>query len=236
MAWNELSRFSLLLLVAVIAGEARAQLYFRVDAGYSSSVRANFSDNSSNGFLICGDAACTSPGSFKDYGHAPVLEAGMGYAFSPAIRTDLVFGRRKYDLRTSDEGNPGSTFSADITSEDLMANGYYDFSMSGWKPYLGIGLGAARNKMSNLSLISLSVPASVDGGTRSNFAWAFMAGAGIPAWGKTTLDIGYRYINLWKVEIPPGPVTINGVVIPFPQYGGANGRVIANELTLGVRF
>lgn len=115
-----------------------------------------------------------------------------------------------------------------------MANVYYDFPGAGWTPYIGFGLGRSRNKIGTLSFDDgAAFFGSVPGGTRSSPAWAFMLGGSAPLSYNTVLDFGYRYIDLGKVEIPAGPVTVAGVVSPYP---GASGNLRAHEFTVGVRF
>jgi len=235
-----LKRWTTIALCALAlcgAGAAQAQLYFRGDIGASLSTSANFGDNESNNFLICGNAPCTVPGRFSDFGSAGVLDAGMGARIGPNARIEAALGYRNYALRAFDAGVPSAEFKANISSVSAMANAYYDFAGPGWVPYLGLGIGTAQNKIDTLSFTDgFSFFGSVPGGTKSNFAWSLMAGAGLPLSRDTTLDLGYRYMDLGKVEIPAGvPVTSNGVIVP-PPYGGATGNLRAHEFTIGVRF
>ena len=218
------------------AGTAQAQLYFRADTGYSKSTGANFKDNDPNLNLICGNAACQS-GQFDDFGGTVILSAGVGTRLNPNVRTDVTLGYRKYKLDQTDNGAPPTKFTADIKSLAVMANGYYDFSAGGVKPYAGIGIGAARN---NLGAISFDDGAgfrgNVPGDTKTGFAFAVMLGASIPLGQTLVLDVGYRYTDLGDVKSKTNaPVTVNGVVVP-PPYPGATGNLRANELVIGLRF
>jgi opacity protein-like surface antigen len=237
MAFKSWTTAAVFALAFSAAGAAQAQLYFRGDLGASISTNANFGDNDPNNFLICGNAPCTVPGRFSDFGNTLVLDAGIGSRLSPNARIEAMVGYRGYELRAFDSGVPSTEFRANITSVNAMANAYYDFEGRGWKPYLGLGIGTAQNKIDSLRFDDgFSFFGSTPGGTHSNFAWSFMAGAGIPLSYETTLDFGYRYIDLGKVEIPAGgPVTVAGAVTP-PPYGGATGNLRAHEFTIGVRF
>jgi len=219
------------------ADAAQAQLYFRGDIGASISTGANFGDNESSNFLICGNAPCTAPGRFPDFGNAVVLGAGMGARMGPNARIEAALAYRGYSLRALDAGAPAAEFKANISSASAMANAYYDFTGGGWVPYVGVGIGAAQNRIDTLSFSDgFSFFGSVPGGTKSGFAWSVMAGAGLPLSRDTVLDFGYRYIDLGKVEIPAGgAVTVNGVIVP-PPYGGATGNLRAHEFIVGVRF
>lgn len=237
MAFKSWAPVVFCMLALPAAAGAQAQLYFRGDLGTSLSTNADFGDNDPNNFLICGNPPCTAPGRFSDFGNALVLDAAMGARMSPNARIEAMLGYRSYAFRALDGGIPSTEFRANVTSVSAMLNGYYDFPGQGWTPYLGVGIGTSQNKIDTLSFDDgLSFFGSVPGGSRSDFAWSFMAGAGIPLSYSTTLDFGYRYMDLGKVEIPSGaPVTIGGVVTP-PAYGGATGNLRAHEFTVGVRF
>ena len=62
--------------------------------------------------------------------------------------------------------------------------------------------------------------------SRPILAAAFMAGVGIPMEG-WVLDIGYRFISMGKLKVDSDPVS---------GYDGATGKLMAHELTLGMRF
>jgi len=132
-----------------------------------------------------------------------------------------------------------SSYSADITSYNVMVNGYVDFPLQRTKtivPYVGGGLGYARNKIDDISNPNLPpLPpgsSTLPGGTKSGLAWQVSLGVGIQLAPKIILDIGYRYLDSGKIETSAGNVT--GF---FAQpYDGATGYLRAHELQLGVRF
>src|SRR5262252_4092998 len=109
------------------SGAAQAQLYFRGDVGASISTGANFGDNDSSNFLICGNPPCTAPGRFPDFGSALLLGAGMGARLNPNARLEAELAYRSYALRALDAGVPAAEFTANISSVSAMANAYYDF-------------------------------------------------------------------------------------------------------------
>ncbi len=229
--------FGAFLTALAASSVVQAQVYYRLDTGYSKSVGADIKDkNFAVDGIICGDAACTTPGSLKDVGSSIILGGGVGYRFNPNMRGDVTLGYRPtYKLDASDASSPPTKFKADVKSLSLMANGYYDFPLTSWTPYLGAGLGIAQNKVGTVSISdSTGLAATAPGGTKSGLAWAFMAGAGIPLSNNLTLDVGYRFIDLGKLEIASGDVTVAGFGA-FP-YSGATGKLRAHELTVGVRF
>jgi opacity protein-like surface antigen len=213
-----------------------AQVYYRGEVGYSQSFGADFKDKDPNAGLICGDAACSTGGSLDNFGGSAILSGGIGYRFTPNLRGDVTLGYRpSYQLNASDKGVPATKFSADVTSLALMVNGYYDLPLQGWTPYVGAGLGYAQNKIGSVSFNDgAGFIGTAPGGTKSGTAWALMLGAAIPAQPGVTLDFGYRFIDLGKVESAAGDVSVSGFTVP--GYGGAAGKLKANELFVGIRF
>ena len=93
-----------------------------------------------------------------------------------------------------------------------LVNGYVDlFTWNGVTPYVGAGVGFARNTMKDLKFHPSAVFTDAVTGvqtqlfsssgfsetnTKTEFAWALMAGASFDLSERTKLDIGYRYLNL----------------------------------------
>jgi len=205
----------------------RQPVYFRFDAGYSMSTGADLKDANPNAGIICGDPACTTPGKLDNVGGGPVLSAGVGYRFSESLRGDITFGYRYSRLNDTDASVPATRFKADVSSLTAMANGYIDFGRSGIRPYLGLGVGVSRNRVGTVDFDDgAGFTGTVPGGSKTDFAAAFMAGVGIPMEG-WMLDIGYRFISMGKIKTDADPVS---------GYEGATGKLMAHELTLGMRF
>jgi opacity protein-like surface antigen len=230
------------LLLAVLGGAfsapARAQgmsggalppspVYGRLGIGYSMSTGTDLKDNDPNAGAICGDAACSTPGKLKDVGGGFALQAGIGSQYRENLRGDLTFEYRRYVNDKTDAAVPATTFKLDVGALTFLANGYYDFSVGGVKPYVGAGIGFSRNRMGSTSFDDgAGFSGSLPGGSTTEFAWALMFGVGVPVSG-WVLDIGYRYVDLGKLKIPADSGT---------GYGGANGKLMAHELMLAMRF
>ena len=236
------SRLAAGAVLLATACAAQAQLYGRVDLGYSRSVSANIEDNNfAQDGVICGDVNCTAPGSISDVGSAFLISGGVGWRFTPNIRADGTVSYRtgyKIDASVPDGLGGTSSINSDVSSWNVMVNGYYDFDLSWGKPYVGAGLGWAGNKTDNLAVTNAAFPGivlSAPGGTKSGFAWAVMGGVGIPVSSALTLDLGLRYTDLGKLATPTGAVLVNGIPTGF-TYSGASGHLRAWELTVGVRF
>jgi len=224
------------------AGAAQAQLYGRVDLGYSSSTSADIQDNNfALDGVICGDAACTTPGKITDVGSAFLVGGGVGWRFNPNFRIDGTVAYRggyKVDASVPDGFGATNNIKSDVTSWNLMLNGYYDFALTWGKPYLGAGIGWASNKVDDIMVTNAAFPGialSAPGGTKSGVAWALMGGVGIPLSAALTLDLGVRYTDLGKLATNVGPILVNGTPTGF-TYSGASGHLRAWELLVGLRF
>jgi opacity protein-like surface antigen len=233
------------LLLIVAAGASHAQPYWRADAGYSGTVNAGIRDNNfASDRHICGPS-CATAAELDDIGQSVVLSAGVGWRLSRNLRADVEFGYRGwYELKDSDASL--SKFSADIVSVSALLGVYWDFAVN-WgqaRPYLGAGVGVASNKIDPItetrSLVgqgmlgtdSLTVP----GGTWSGAAWSLMAGIQFPLDRRLTVDAGYRYVDLGRIESDPGSLTCAPTPCQGITYSGMSGRLRAHELMLGLRF
>jgi opacity protein-like surface antigen len=221
------------------AGAVQAQLYWRVDAGASFSTSADIQDqNFPADGLICGDLNCTVPGQIKDVGTSALLSGGVGWRFNQNFRIDGTVAYRGW-YKINETMPDQTTFKGDVSSWNIMANGYWDFVLAWGRPYVGAGIGWASNKVDDISGTNPVIPGitvGAPGGTKSGFAWALMAGVGIPINPNITLDIGGRYVDLGKLETDAGVLTANGIVVPGFTYSGAKGNLKAWELTVGLRF
>lgn len=92
-----------------------------------------------------------------------------------------------------------------VKSHALMLNGYYDVTkLSSYvTPYVGLGLGVARNEISEEKRFSTdtgSLVNKVEGTNKNKFAYNVMLGTKIHATDSVFFDLGYKYINLGKLE------------------------------------
>jgi len=73
---------------------------------------------------------------------------------------------------------------------------------------------------------------TLPGHTTNEFAWQLSIGAGFQLTKSLILDVGYRYLVSGKIESSSG-VTAGALVVP---YNGATGKLVTNELQVGLRF
>ena len=145
----------------------------------------------------------------------------------------------------------GVNQSIKLQRSTVMANGYVDLGKwSGFTPYVGAGVGLAILRTSgsvtytkpdgtpyavfvdpkNLAVTPLTplvYDQSFVGNNphRYNLAWSLMAGVGIDVAPHTTLDIGYRYLNLGKSQGLPAQ---NGKVF--------SKTIVEQEIRAGLRY
>ena len=212
---------------SIAATHAQAQMYWRVEIGYSKPNDAEFKDNNFNDAgNICRDASCSEPGTLHKIDGSSIVGGGIGYRFGKNLRGDLTLAYRGF--YSLDDRTFEADYSAGITSTTLMANGYYDFTAGGIRPYVGAGVGVARNETDKLIQdFRTGFANTFSGATREDPAFALMAGIGIP-YSTWTLDIGYRYVEMGKFE--------TGNLARLGVSSGHTGKLRAHELTLGARF
>ncbi len=109
-----------------------------------------------------------------------------------------------------------------ISSMVLLANAYLDLgTWNGLTPFVGVGVGMTQNKVSGVTdngfatntvtastflgaPVGSSATSSTFGtaanGTKSNFAWALMAGVAYDVSPNYKVELGYRYLNLGKMQ------------------------------------
>ena len=168
---------------------------------------------------------------------------GIGYAFTNWLRADVTVDHR-FDSNAkgvSSGSNYVHGFSTDalkLESTTALFNGYVDLgTWSGVTPYIGAGIGFARNNFhdyytqvtcitdlcrANFSEARLTMPA----GNKNNLAWAVMAGAAVDIAAGFKLDLGYRYVRIGDAKTE---LDIDG-------YGFKVKPLDAHEFRVGFRY
>ncbi|WP_269931422.1 outer membrane protein [Aminobacter sp. HY435] len=182
-------------------------------------------------------------GSFSS---APIMGVGVGYKFNDYLRGDIgVEYRGAADFNALDRvertpGGPGNVYTNDYSGKKsewlLLANAYADLgTFYGITPYVGAGLGASRNTISNFRDVNELFNGGGYANTTSkwNLAWALHAGIGIQATERMTIDLGYSYVNLGDAQ--------TGTIYNFdPSYAPVSGitfkNIASHDLKLGVRY
>jgi opacity protein-like surface antigen len=181
-------------------------------------------------FYVRADAGGSFPtGSDLDgFDSSPVFGAGIGFSPLPFLRTDVTLTYRSdYPGAATDTTLPGVALNekSDIKSLVGMINAYYDFpTFASVTPYVGGGIGAARNELGTTTISSGGTQlASINGSTKTNFAWQVGAGVAFSVLPTIAIDVSYHYLDAGKFE----SATFAGST--------ASGRLKAHEVTAGLR-
>jgi opacity protein-like surface antigen len=209
------------------------------------------------GWYLRGDASYVDYVGRKDRGDAIVDQAfdrttldagwaaggGFGYKFLNFFRADVTVDHRFY-ADVEGRGSPvafGTDSRLDrgrLESTTGLVNGYLDLgNWSGFTPYVGAGVGAAMNRLSEytgevtclvatcgtIGAVSVS---RLDERKTYSLAWALMGGVAVDVGGGFQVDVGYRYVNLGEARI---------------RLAGSNTAtrgddIEAHEVRLGLRY
>ncbi|OAF05026.1 cell envelope biogenesis protein OmpA [Bradyrhizobium centrolobii] len=185
---------------------------------------------------------------------AGIFGVGVGYRFNNWFRADVTgqyrgnanfhgFDRTSYtDTGTVQYGS--DTYSASKSEILLLANAYVDLG-TWWcvTPFIGAGIGASRNTISNFTDHGVngtaafgSVPgfASATSASKWNFAWALHTGLAYQISPNVTLELGYSYVNLGDA--------VTGELVNKDGVGAGQNHVMtfkditSHDLKLGVRW
>jgi opacity protein-like surface antigen len=237
--------FALIGASPAFAQIAAGDIYVRADLGISGATNGNF-HNRNQPVVNPLNTVTGITGTLSDLGSGWVAGIGGGLHILPNVRADLVYTYRgSFSLDEGDQAVPPNRFQANVSSNSVMATGYWDFPLVGQtSAYLGLGLGWADVSMSNLSSNTGALTVNphiagangipiAPGGRSDNFAWQVTTGIAFPVANNVLLEIFYRYFDAGHVQTPAGNVTVNGSVVG--QYGGAEGALHAHELAVSLR-
>ena len=240
--------------VLFAAAPADAQFYARLDSGFAFGRDANFGDNQAqidaNTTLFI-ENETSSPGKLDEIGNSWLIDAGLGYRFNPWLRTDLTVGYRGgYELddvaQDIMDASSAAQVNAEITSIPVLINAYIDLggvvsNVGGIVPYIGAGVGFARNEIDDIRAVILDEGLTsqfiAPGGSNVDLAWAIMAGfsAPLPGVRNLFLDVGYRYLDSGQITTDGGPIQVTGT-IETSQHAGFEGDLTAHEFKAGLRY
>lgn len=213
----------------------------------------------STSWYVRGDAARAfqDVGSMEElpaYTHSPVhignthsFGLGLGYHFARNVRGDLTFDWRKEDTIAGYIGDTSATVQGErafgIKNSLFLANLYYDFeTRAKITPYVGVGLGFARNTTTagivNITGCSAGTcSADFEGASKTNAAGAFMAGFSTRLHDRISLDAGYRFLYLGDAHTGQINITRTPPVVGAPNSIGAIkvNDLTAHELRVGLR-
>jgi opacity protein-like surface antigen len=214
MIFAAASATSLAITATAAFAQDKVGLYGRIDSGWS------FGRDIDGG----------------DVGDSYIIGGGVGYRFTPNFRTDVTIGYRGgYDLSATETiGANTLAGEADLKSWAGLINVYYDFAnASRFTPYIGAGIGVARNKLDDVPLmLNGASVGTLNGDSKTNVAWQLSLGTAIRVSQGISLDVGYRYMDLGKFQSAD-----TGTVLGAPVTGvRSEDDLRAHEIQVGLRF
>jgi opacity protein-like surface antigen len=184
---------------------------------------------------------------FLSFDSSPLFGFGVGYQLDKWLRFD---GTAEYRSSAHFHGQQVDQFVGGILPDDytaskkewlFLANVYVDLG-TWWyvTPFVGAGIGASRNTISNF----MDFGASGDGGIRLsttyfddyskwNFAWALYAGLSYQVTPAFNVELTYRYVNLGSAQTGT-PHAFDGTVIPTSPFVFHD--ITSNDLMFGMRW
>lgn len=159
-----------------------------------------------------GDGADTR--SISDFGTSAALELGLGYAVRPNVRLEFGIGYRprlEFEGRTNFLA-PGrrQSVAAEASSMSAWLSAYIDLgevplpAIGDAKPFVGVGIGAARNRIGEMRMSFPRTTTLVPGGQRTNASWMATAGLSKAVGERTALELAWRYADLGEVQTGRG--------------------------------
>lgn len=209
--------------------------YLRGDIGYSTQ-RVDSLDNALY------DAYDSIDNVYKDFDGAPFAGIGVGYRWNRWFRTDVTGEyRSKSDFDGLDIGVIGPDFVPDnYTAKKsewvALLNAYVDiWTWRGLTPFVGAGIGVARNTISDFTDVGVTVDSVAFGDDESewNFAWALYAGLGFEVTPAVTLEVAYRYLDLGDAH--------SGDLVTFDGVNTINNpmefeNLTSHDVKVGLRY
>ena len=184
-----------------------------------------------------------------DFGTAPAVELGLGYAirwvrFEALVeyRPDFAFKGRANFL----EPDRRQDVSARLSSVSGMLAGFVDLAGLGlpkpgpFAPFLGAGIGAAHTRIGKTTMTFPATTTTVPGGNRTGLAWMATAGVSVALGERVTLDLAWRYSDLGEVRTAWGPGRVvwrDGSREPLPlDLAPTRARLKGHGVRLSLRY
>lgn len=195
--------------------------------------------------VILGD---TGGGQFdikdNDLGTGYVFGLSVGKYITNNFRVELEASQRgglEYDTEYASEPNLGTTNKADIKTQSIFINGFYDFESfaiinSLVTPYIGGGIGISKNKMGVVTEVTPeNEVAYLDGNKVSQFSYKLAAGTLVSLTESLSLDINYQYVDLGSFKSGLGYVASGGATGNLTEALNG-GEIKTQELMVGLQY
>lgn len=175
---------------------------------------------------------------------------GVGYKFFDYFRADVTVDyRTRVGLNSSGTPVLCGLQTCDVATNTRfrntlgLVNAYVDLGKY-WRitPYVGAGVGLSYNH-AGTTFGTLTLPSGatsmisdvgVNGASKTQFAWALMAGAGIALDNHATLDLGYRFVSIGNAS--SGQYSVPAIGGGVFTYRGEAKNLRAHEFRVGLRY
>ena len=199
----------------------------------------------------------------------PTFGVGAGAYLNNWLRADVTLSYRNNAALKGIYSSPAAGRDPNVGREETSAklsnlavlfNVYADLgTWSGFTPYIGAGIGVARNKFANYSgtyfigpahpaygtvcpggpwvapaVETCASPSQFGSGTRTQLAYAAMAGTAIEISPQLKLDLGYRFMHYGKAQSGADAVALAGAPPTTITLGTKD--LNAHEFRFGVRY
>ena len=255
--WLRLAAAAIVAGAGMHAADGSAdQLYLRAGMGLDRPAETAFTDldcssASPTALYGCGRGGDGAPyRSFGDFGTAPVLELGLGYAAAPAVRLEVL---AEYRPRLAFDGRANflatarrQSVVAKLSSLSAILAAYVDLPGLGLPrlgplaPFVGAGVGAARTWIGETRMTFPATTTIVPGASRTGFAWMLTAGVAVTLDERMTLDLAWRYSDLGEVRTGRGAGRVvwrDGSRGPLPlDLAATRARLASHGLRLSLRY
>ena len=240
------------------AKETTSSFYIRLGIGAEWSRDTSFSDRNCNAsdpaaLFGCANGPDGKPiGAYGDFGNSVAFDVGLGSHINPWLRTEIAI-HYVPDFAFSGQANFSAVtlnqepVSADANSLMATLNGYvdlavlFDFNSDALHPFLGAGIGYARNRISAMTYQFPSLGAGdvtiTPSGTEANFAWSLSAGVEYQISRDKTLELLYRYSDMGRVSTDVGNIiVVRDGVERLIKIDSTEADLTSDAVMLGFRY
>jgi opacity protein-like surface antigen len=175
----------------------------------------------------------------QDFDAAPIFGLGIGYQFNHWLRTDITGEwRGKANFHGLDINGTTQTneYRASKSEWLVLANIYADLgTWYSFTPFIGAGVGASYNTISNFMDVNTPNQGVAYGDTASkwNLAWAVHAGISYKLNSQVSFEFAYRYVSLGNA--------LSGDIKTFDGTNNINNpmefrNITSHDVKFGVRW
>ena len=205
-------------VVAICGSATASDYYIRTGFGFdkpSDSIFADVDCKPSTALYGCGTGPDGAPRrTVGGYDSGAALEFGVGFRATPMLRMEALFNynpRLEYGGRANFlAADRRQEVSADISSLSAMMAMFVDLDNLGtpnagrFMPFVGVGAGVARNKLTRKIQDFTRTYTDVPAGTHDSFAWMVSVGTSVRLSPQTILDVSVQRTDLGEVRSGTG--------------------------------